>query len=59
MLKKQKDYVMAIVDCEGFDYTFCSYSDFEEIIDEEFHEARKAYEEAAAKLKKIIGFDDW
>jgi len=59
MLKKQQDYVKAIVECEGFDYTFCHYSDFEEIIDEEFHKAREAYEDAAAKLKKIISFDNF
>lgn len=58
MLKKQKEYIMAIVECEGFDYAFCHYSNFEEVVDEEFHEARKAYTEAANKLKKIIDLDE-
>jgi len=56
MTKKQQDYVMGIVDCEGFDYAFCNYSDFKEVKDVEFQEARKVYEEAAKKLKQIIGF---
>ena len=53
---KQKDYIMGIVDNEGFDYAFCDYSVFEEIKDPEFHEAREKYVEIAKKLKDIIGF---
>lgn len=58
MDKAQKEVVMGIVDCEGFDYAFCDYSNFDEIENTEFHEARKAYVEAAKKLKEIIGFND-
>lgn len=59
MTKEQKEAVMGTVDAEGFDYAFCDYSNFDEIKDAEFHEARKAYVEAAKKLKAIIGFDDY
>ena len=59
MTKEQKDIVMGIVDNEGFDYAFCDYSNFEEIKDPEFHEARKKYVEAAKKLKELIGFNDY
>lgn len=59
MKKEQQDEVMATVECEGFDYAFCDYSDFSEIEDEEFHKAREAYKEAAIKLKQIIGFYEW
>jgi len=59
MNAKQKDYIMGIVDNEGFDYAFCDYSSFEEIKDDEFHKAREEYKEAARKLKNIIGHDDY
>ena len=35
--------VIAIIDNEGFDYTFADYSDFAEIDNEEFHILREAY----------------
>ena len=57
MTKEQLETVMGIVDNEGFDYAFCDYSNFEEIKDAEFHEARKKYIEAAKKLKEIISFN--
>ena len=59
MNDEQKDLVMGTVDREGFDYAFCDYSNFDFIKDAEFHEARKAYVEAAKKLKAIIGFNDY
>lgn len=59
MDKVQKDLVMGTVDSEGFDYAFCDYSNFDEIKDTEFHEARKKYVEVAKKLKAIIGFNDY
>ena len=45
------------VDQEGFDYCFCSYSDFEKIKDAEFHDLRKAYVKAAESLKEYLGLD--
>lgn len=59
MDKAQQKYIQEIVEFEGFEYAFCHYSDFKEIQDEEFHTARKAYEEAAKKLKKIIGLKEY
>ena len=59
MNAEQKDYIMGIVDNEGFDYAFCDYSSFEEIKDDEFHKAREEYKKAARKLKDIIGHDDY
>ena len=35
--------VIAIIDCEGFDYTFANYSSFLEIENEEFHILREAF----------------
>ena len=59
MTSEQKEIVMGVVDNEGFDYTFCDYSNFEEIKDQEFHEVREEYIKAAKKLKEIIGFNDY
>jgi len=59
MTPEQKEAIMGIVDNEGFDYTFCDYSNFEEIKDAKFHKARAEYVEAAKKLKEIIGFRDY
>ena len=42
------------MDAEGFHYCFYSYSQFQDIKDEEFHRLRKAYLEAAEKLEKYV-----
>jgi len=39
---------------EGFDYCFRSYSFFEEIKDDDFHNLRLQYIDAADKLEKYI-----
>lgn len=39
---------------EGFDYAFRHYSDFKEVVDETFHELRKAYVEAADALDEYL-----
>jgi hypothetical protein len=39
---------------EGMDYCFEGYSDWKEIIDEEFHKLRKAYLESAKKLREYV-----
>lgn len=59
MNAEQKNDVMAIVDSEGFDYAFCSYSDFEEIDDVEFHKLRKEYQDISERLKTYIGYDEY
>jgi len=50
----QRKHVMDIVEEEGFDYAFVSYSDFEEIESFDFHEARKEYLRARKKLADIL-----
>lgn len=39
---------------EGFHYCFESYSDFEEIEDEEFHKLRRKYLSSAKELENYI-----
>lgn len=56
MTREQKEEIMGIVDNEGFDYAFFSYSNFPEIKDAEFHKARVEYQKASKKLKEIVGF---
>lgn len=48
-------YLAAIIENEGFDYTFRDYSDFEEVKDEKFHQLRQAYKDAADELDNYIG----
>ena len=50
-------YVKAKIESEGFDYAFRDYSDFSDVLDEEFHELRKAYIAAADALSNYI--DKW
>lgn len=54
MTKKQKQYVIATIENEGFDYAFRDYSDFEEIEDEQFHKLRSAYTAAANALEEYV-----
>lgn len=42
------------MEAEGFHYCFKSYSTFEEVEDEHFHELRKAYLEAADALERYV-----
>ncbi len=59
MLKdKDRQDVLGIIDCEGFDYAFRHYSSFDKIKDKEFHKLRQAYVEAANKLEEYIGPED-
>jgi len=58
MTGKQFRYVLETVESEGFDYTFTSYSDFEEIEDEEFHRLRQDFLDARRKLAEYIGLED-
>lgn len=51
------DDVRGCVEQEGFDCCFCSYSDFEDIKDDKFHELRRAYVKAAEALKAYLGVD--
>lgn len=42
------------VEQEGFDYTFRSYSDFEDVKDRTFHDLVSIYTEAADKLEQYL-----
>jgi hypothetical protein len=46
--------VRAVVDGEGFDYAFRSYSSFEEVPSKKFHALREAYVAAAQALEDYI-----
>lgn len=46
--------VADIIECEGFEYAFCSYSDFEDIEDAEFHRLRRAFIQAAKALRVYV-----
>lgn len=50
----QKTYVADIIDCEGFEYAFVHYSNFDDVKDEEFHKLRLAFIEARKKLQEYI-----
>ncbi len=57
MAKENKRTVRDVLDYvenEGFDYCFTSYSTFDDVEDEEFHQLRKAYMKAANKLEKYL-----
>ncbi len=48
------EYVAHIITQEGFHNTFDSYSDFDEVKDEEFHRLRKLYIKATITLQSYI-----
>lgn len=55
---KEKREVLEEIESDGFEYTFVSYSDFDEIKDEKFHQLRKAYLVARKALAKYVGYKD-
>lgn len=55
MKAKDRQSVLGTVECEGFDYAFKHYSDFDEIKDEDFHRLREAYLVARDKLADYLG----
>jgi hypothetical protein len=59
MTQRDKDYLAAKIDSEGFNYTFIHYSDFKDILDPKFHELRKAYIKAEKNLARYIGLEDF
>lgn len=48
-------YIRDIVEDEGFAYAFLHYSDFGEVDDEEFHNLRLKFENAAEELAEYLG----
>ncbi len=58
MKKKDRDYVLNTIENEGFHYAFVHYSDFEEIVDPEFHKRREAYQQASRELADYVGAEE-
>lgn len=58
MTGKDARYIMDTVECEGFDYAFAHYTDFEDIDDEKFHKLRKEFLDARTKLIDYCGLED-
>jgi hypothetical protein len=56
-LKEAMSYIASTIQNEGFEYTFCSYSSFDCIKDEEFHRLRKNYLKAMQDLNDYINFN--
>ena len=54
MTEDDRDYVCGKIDNEGFDYCFISYSNFEEIKDEKFHELREKYIKTKNELESYL-----
>jgi hypothetical protein len=52
--KDQFKHVQYRMDAEGFHYCFESYSNFEDVEDERFHELRLAYLKAAKELEDYV-----
>lgn len=52
--KEEFQHVQYRMDAEGFHYCFESYSHFDEIKDERFHELRLAYLKAAKELEDYV-----
>jgi len=59
MKKKDKDFICAKIDNNGFDYVFVDYSSFDEVKDEEFHRLREAYVKAQKELENYIGWNEF
>jgi len=58
MTGKEMKFVIDVIEQEGFDYSFISYSDFKEITDGNFHFLKDAYLKAREDLKNYIGLDE-
>jgi hypothetical protein len=58
MTGKEFAYVINTIENEGFEYTFDSYSTFDEITDLEFHKLRNAYLQARLELALYVGYED-
>lgn len=57
MTDDEREMVQTVIECEGFDYTFTSYTDFKDnhpVEDEEFHRLVDAFLEARYILAEYI-----
>lgn len=59
MTNEEKQNVLDVIDNEGFDYTFISYTDFNEIEDEKFHILRKQYIKIREEFADYIHYDEF
>lgn len=53
----EKEHIQAIIDNEGFEYTFVEYSRFNKVKDATFHKLRAEFIKAQRALAKYIGLD--
>jgi hypothetical protein len=51
---EELEMVQYRMQAEGFHYCFKQYSSFDEVKDEEFHQLRRAYLEAASRLESYV-----
>lgn len=58
MRKANKELVMVVVECDGFDYAFAHGNSFKNVKDEKFHLLRAEFLRARKRLQKYIGVDD-
>jgi hypothetical protein len=56
---KNKEYVLGIINNEGFDSSFEFYSDFKEVKDAAFHKLIKSYLNSMKSLSDYIGLDKY
>ena len=54
---EDKEYIVSIINDEGLEYTFESYSDFVEIQDRQFHKLRKEYLDVVRKIKEYLEYE--
>jgi len=54
MTKEELELINSIIDSEGMEYAFLSYSDFLEIKDETFHSFRRSFCEASYDLADYL-----
>lgn len=57
MTKKEKENLRAIIENEGFEYTFVEYSRFDKVHDVEFHKLRSAFVRAYKELATYLEYD--
>jgi hypothetical protein len=58
MTKKEKQEVCLVFDTDGVAYAANCYSEFDNIMDKEFHKRRRNVIKAIKALCDYVGFDD-
>lgn len=57
MKAKDLNYIQDTVENEGFGYAFLHYSNFDEVVDDEFHRLRLQFESSAHELAEYLNVD--